>query len=305
MELKDDKSSNNQIISKSIVYGSIAFWLGKKADDTVSHKWVVYVRGSNNEDISYFIKEVVFTLHSSFENNVRVINKYPFEIYEAGWGEFDIKIQLNFIDDSIKPIEFVHSLKLYPQANISMSTKKPIVSENYEEIIFVNPKPQLKEFLTNPSAIKREHPLQVQMNQDDDGRSGAHSFLSQSEEKVSKSLSEKRAQSQVNIRKEHPYKISDIFDKMNLGAHAEFFGSHIPGTAVPFLNGSEGINFTSSIGNNNVTNYLQGDYEYMSHNHEMQVDYPIQNVNIPIDSESMVSYALVIKQINLHIILGC
>jgi transcription initiation factor IIF auxiliary subunit len=141
---------SNLIITKQIIYGSVALWLGKRADEKATHKWAVYVRGPNNEDISYFIKDVEFTLHTSFENNVRKVSKFPFELYEAGWGEFDIKITIYFIDESIRPMEFMHLLKLYPtQSHISQSTKKPIVSESLDEIIFVNPSLKLREILNN------------------------------------------------------------------------------------------------------------------------------------------------------------
>ena len=168
----------NEIIVKPIVYGTVAFWLGKKADDTVSHKWCVYVRGLNNEDISYFVKEVVFTLHSSFENNVRVVNKYPFEVYESGWGQFDIIITIHLIDENSKPIEFVHPLKLYPtQTHASMSTKKPVVSESYDEVIFVNPKPQIREILMNPP-LRKESSIQIPMNLEEDRKSNDYSEIS-------------------------------------------------------------------------------------------------------------------------------
>jgi YEATS domain-containing protein 4 len=145
---------SNLIITKQIIYGSVSLWLGKKADDKATHKWAVYVRGVHNEDISYFIKEVEFTLHSSFENNIRKVSKWPFELYEAGWGEFDIKITIYFNDESIKPMEFMHLLKLYPtQSHISQSTKKPIVSESLDEVIFVNPSPKLREILNNEPAL--------------------------------------------------------------------------------------------------------------------------------------------------------
>ena len=52
------------------VYGSLAFSMGKKGD-SYTHKWICYVRGHNNEDLSYLISKVVFTLHSSFTNPVR------------------------------------------------------------------------------------------------------------------------------------------------------------------------------------------------------------------------------------------
>jgi YEATS family len=165
------KNLNNEIISKSIVYGSVAFWLGKKSEQNLTHKWCVYVRGLNNEDISYFIKEVVFTLHATFENNVRTITKWPYELYASGWGEFDIKITIHLIDESFKPIEFVHFLKLYPPANQTASTKRPIVSEFFDEIVFVNPKKHLRECLLSPAnGVKKETSIQIPLNIDDDKR---------------------------------------------------------------------------------------------------------------------------------------
>jgi len=49
--------------------GSQAFWLGKvdRKPEEHSHRWHVYLRGPNNEDLSYFIKKVVFILHETFE----------------------------------------------------------------------------------------------------------------------------------------------------------------------------------------------------------------------------------------------
>ena len=137
----------NQIIVKPFVYGSVAIYLGKKSKGEATHKWCVYVRGVNNENISNFIKSVQFTLHTTFPNNVRKINKWPFELYEMGWGEFDIKIKIELIDESVKPIELTHPLKFFNLPHQSQSSKKPVVSENYDEIIFVNPKPEILEQL--------------------------------------------------------------------------------------------------------------------------------------------------------------
>ena len=53
------------------VYGSIAHWMGKKADEFATHKWTLYVRGPNMEDMSSFISKVVFTLHPSFAAPIR------------------------------------------------------------------------------------------------------------------------------------------------------------------------------------------------------------------------------------------
>jgi YEATS domain-containing protein 4 len=51
-----------------------------------SHQWICFVRGINNQDISHFISKVVFTLHPSFKNNIRVVTSPPFEVREIGWG---------------------------------------------------------------------------------------------------------------------------------------------------------------------------------------------------------------------------
>ena len=103
------QGEKNQIIIKPFIYGSVAINLGRKSKEEATHKWCVYVRGVHNENISNFIKSVKFTLHDTFQNNIRIINKWPFELYETGWGEFDIKIQIHLIDETVKPIDLAAS----------------------------------------------------------------------------------------------------------------------------------------------------------------------------------------------------
>jgi transcription initiation factor IIF auxiliary subunit len=167
----------NQIIVKPFIYGSVAISLGKKSKEKLTHKWCVYVRGVNNENISNFVKSVQFTLHTTFPNNIRVVNKWPFELYEMGWGEFDIKIKIELIDESVKPIELVHPLKFYNQPHQSQSSKKPVVSENYDEIIFVNPKPEILEQLlrvdNSPNQVEIfQEPLNNKKNNEDGENDG-------------------------------------------------------------------------------------------------------------------------------------
>eukprot|EP00955_Chlamydomonas_euryale_P051869 354988-Chlamydomonas_euryale.AAC.11 len=89
-----------------------------------THKWAVYVRGPNNEDLSHIIKRwvllcatknkeqqaprtcsgnfsppvlpaslrVTFELHEDFVPQVRSVEQQPFEVNETGWGEFEIGI---------------------------------------------------------------------------------------------------------------------------------------------------------------------------------------------------------------------
>lgn len=124
-----------------IVYGTMAFHLGRKASESQSHRWTVYVRGATNEDIGVVIKRVVFQLHPSFNNPTRVVESPPFELQECGWGEFEIAISLFFHSDVCdKPLDLYHHLKLYPEAESGpKSTKKPVVMESYNEIVFPEP----------------------------------------------------------------------------------------------------------------------------------------------------------------------
>lgn len=66
-----DVRLKNVVISKPIIYGSIATYLGRKAEETKTHRWSIYLRGADNEDLSYMLSKVMITLHSSFTNPVR------------------------------------------------------------------------------------------------------------------------------------------------------------------------------------------------------------------------------------------
>ena len=68
-----------------------------------------------------------------------VVDKFPFEINLTGWGEFDIGVKIYFVDPAEKPVEMVHTLKLYPDQNAPQSTKKPVLNERYDEIVFFEP----------------------------------------------------------------------------------------------------------------------------------------------------------------------
>lgn len=141
MEIKEKKTFvKNTTVACPIIYGSLAYWLGKKAEDTATHRWTLFIRGPNDEDLSSFVSQVAFTLHPSFAEPIRVITKPPFEVCETGWGEFEAGIRIFFHDTDEQPIDLLHMIKLYftnPQQQLSL--KKPVVSEAYDEIVFTNP----------------------------------------------------------------------------------------------------------------------------------------------------------------------
>lgn len=86
------------------VYGSVAFYLAKKADDCSTHKWSLYLRGPNDEDISLCVAKVIFELHPSFSQPIRELVSPPFEVTEQGWGEFEAQIRIVWKDPDEKPI---------------------------------------------------------------------------------------------------------------------------------------------------------------------------------------------------------
>jgi YEATS domain-containing protein 4 len=143
-----EKRLPNTFIACPIVYGSIAFYLGKKAQEYQTHSWTLYVRGPQDEDLSTFISKIAFTLHPSFDQPVREITKAPFQITETGWGEFEAGIRIFFKDPTEQPVDLFHHLRLYPpNPSQQLNPKKPVVSESYDEIVFASPFPKFHALL--------------------------------------------------------------------------------------------------------------------------------------------------------------
>ena len=187
------------IIACPFIYGSCASVLPKKSQDIGTHKWTLFLRGPNGEDLSgkysmltfplelasapvasltfvilsrsVFISKVVFTLHPSFAISVREITSHPFEVHEAGWGEFDAGIEIHFHDPGEKPISITHFLKLYPNDIPAHMTnmqamkahKRPVMSEVYDEIVFVDPCDSFKQCLM--SYKKPEKPVNHELSE--------------------------------------------------------------------------------------------------------------------------------------------
>ena len=164
-----DPTTNRYLttIEKPFVYGTAAFWLGKQtpatdAAATHSHRWTVFVRGLDNDDLSYLIHSVTFTLHSSFASPVRTIVQPPYEVTETGWGEFAIAITIAFNHPSLAPVHLSHLLKLFPPPTIQPTTKKPVMSEVYDELVFHNPTADVYALLASgPVQRFADHPFSV------------------------------------------------------------------------------------------------------------------------------------------------
>ncbi|KAH7591732.1 Protein AF-9 -like protein [Nakaseomyces glabratus] len=145
-------------VSRAVIYGNTAKKIGENrppnAPSEHTHLWTIFVRSPTGDDISYFIKKVVFKLHETYPNPVRTIEAPPFELTETGWGEFDINIKIYFVEESNeKFINFYHRLRLHPYVNVNppmstevkkeetgnTTTSDEISSIFYDEIVFNEP----------------------------------------------------------------------------------------------------------------------------------------------------------------------
>ena len=124
-----------------IVIGTVALSLGKKATETETHKWTLYVRSGDNTDTGDVISKVVFHLHPTFHNPDREVTTPPFELTETGWGEFEVSADVHFVATAGAPhVELVHRLRLYSDADPTGVSRKPVVSETYDEVVFSEPR---------------------------------------------------------------------------------------------------------------------------------------------------------------------
>jgi len=78
------------------------------------YNWKVYLVA--HRDTLLKIKEVIYTLHPTFTNPVQKIKASTrnrnFSYNASGWGEFDIKVKIVFIDTRRRPLYLIHHLNL-------------------------------------------------------------------------------------------------------------------------------------------------------------------------------------------------
>eukprot|EP00571_Detonula_confervacea_P016079 CAMPEP_0172311468 /NCGR_PEP_ID=MMETSP1058-20130122/14759_1 /TAXON_ID=83371 /ORGANISM="Detonula confervacea, Strain CCMP 353" /LENGTH=292 /DNA_ID=CAMNT_0013024641 /DNA_START=13 /DNA_END=891 /DNA_ORIENTATION=+ len=142
-----------------IAYGSVAFYLGKKADEYHTHRWTLYVRSPDqNFDLSRAISKVIFQLHPSFPKPTRELTEPPFEVTETGWGEFEASIRIVWSEAADERSTILtHGIRLYPNKapatsadpSAYMNTTVPVVAEKYDEVVFTNPKAEFHRSLVD------------------------------------------------------------------------------------------------------------------------------------------------------------
>ncbi|XP_053990381.1 YEATS domain-containing protein 4-like [Hylaeus volcanicus] len=161
-------------VVKPVILGTYAFMLTEQEiarrrnrNDNATHRWYCTLRSSTCEDTSYFIRKVVFNLHSSFINPQRTFEKPPYEFNEVGWGEFEIVCKIYFLDPNERPVELRHWLRLYPS---DLHTLYPtptevnpgacVATEIYDEIYFNSPyEPFYNILMTGPLKPKIQYEM--------------------------------------------------------------------------------------------------------------------------------------------------
>ena len=151
-------------ISKPIIYGNYAEPVSEKnplppnAPKDHTHIWTLFVKDPTGQDLSSYIKRVVFKLHETYPNPNRTVDHPPFELRESGWGEFEVAIKIYF--NSIcgeKSVTLYHNLKLhpYPPEVVSLNAGAPVTTKEgrvesilYEEIVFNEPTEKMFRLLT-------------------------------------------------------------------------------------------------------------------------------------------------------------
>jgi YEATS domain-containing protein 4 len=149
----------NVTVVRPIVLGSYAFLLQQGASEKAGSmfRWSILLRSATDpsENMSYYIRSVEFTLHSTFAQPKRICDQPPYQVTETGWGEFEILVKVFFHDSQERPIELRHFLKLRPDIEVKNNPSfdhfsTPVVKEQYDEILFHNPHEWFYEKLIRP-----------------------------------------------------------------------------------------------------------------------------------------------------------
>jgi transcription initiation factor IIF auxiliary subunit len=136
-----------EAIHVTIEIGHKAWNLTNKIED-YTHKWNIFVR-SGEPDKQYFdklVQKVVFNLHSTFANPIRVLSTPPFCIKENGYGEFDLPVDIYFHGSSEK-YSLTYFLQLPP-----LNTSAPMSMLRREIITFLNPSAEFRRILIDGGA---------------------------------------------------------------------------------------------------------------------------------------------------------
>ncbi|KAI1720995.1 YEATS family domain-containing protein [Ditylenchus destructor] len=126
--LSAENVPNERIVT--ILYGNIAKKHDKPLPYGFTHQWRIYLIGLYGEDLSTIISKVEVELDPSFSHPVRHFTHPPFDIFENGYAEFPVKMNIDLVDGPTVSIKF--NLKF----ETDVLRKGWYVNEYYDEIVF-------------------------------------------------------------------------------------------------------------------------------------------------------------------------
>ncbi|KAG9395947.1 hypothetical protein J8273_2296 [Carpediemonas membranifera] len=138
---------STRVYSKSILFGNVTRRLDTSVEpEAFTHEFTVFVRGFDNQDLSYLLKSVEVLLHDSMDRPHRVLRKPPFETSCMCFAESEIAVTLNFVDEAMcAPVTIRFVCFLHPQ----VSTIRPdfFVNQLADTLIFPFPPVQFERIL--------------------------------------------------------------------------------------------------------------------------------------------------------------
>lgn len=123
-----------QCVQVKLEFGHSASIRNKPSADGFTHDWIVFVRGSEGNDIHHFVEKVIFNLHDSFPKPRRVVKEAPFQLQESGYGGFTMPIEIHLKNrEEPKKVQFVYDLFLHVDGD------PPVNHVRGEKLTFRNP----------------------------------------------------------------------------------------------------------------------------------------------------------------------
>ena len=137
---------NRFYVQKSIIIGNEASCLipqstiKESLNQVATHKWKFYVRPGNyyslknrdlsieemHSDLNKLVESIEINLHPNYKPSQVTLFGPTFELELAGWGEFPIRVVINFWDKKRnKPLEFIHQLRIYMACQQGKMTPGP------------------------------------------------------------------------------------------------------------------------------------------------------------------------------------
>ncbi|CAF1546168.1 unnamed protein product, partial [Didymodactylos carnosus] len=93
--------SKSGVLRKTFLIGNTHKELTRKTAHGNTSEWTFFVRppSSDRDSIETYIKRIRVYLHKTFSPPLVILDRSPFEITRTGWGEFEIRVIIEFQDE--------------------------------------------------------------------------------------------------------------------------------------------------------------------------------------------------------------